>query len=78
MDERTEAADTLYRLNLKLLRRIEKITDEAPDGAVTEAQYKAGTRSGVYKLTDLVTSYNNVTGRSSEDHGTLTIIDLDK
>ncbi len=78
MDERKEAADTLDRLKLKLLRRIEKITDEAPDGAVTEAQYKAGTRAGVYKLTDLVTSYNNVTGRSSEGHGTMTIIDLDK
>lgn len=78
MDERTEAADTLYRLKLKLLRRIEKITDEAPEGAVTEAQYKAGGEVGVYKLTDLVTSYNNVTGRSSEGHGTMTIIDLDK
>lgn len=62
--EYTEAWETLNRIKGKLLRTIERITDEAPEGAVTEAQYKAGTEMATYKLIDLVASYNNVTGKS--------------
>ena len=53
--------DLALRIRGKLLRRLEHVTDHAPEGLVTEVQYK---RDGMsYKLTDLVASYKNVVGK---------------
>lgn len=53
------------RIRDKLLRRLEHIADHAPEGLVTEVQYK---RDGMaYKLTDLVASYKNVVGKTQSE-----------
>ena len=53
--------DLALRIRGKLLRRLEHVTDHAPEGLITEVQDKKSGR--VYKLADLVASYTNVAGR---------------
>lgn len=57
--------ELVVRIRDKLLHRLEHIADNAPEGLVTEVQYK---RDGqVYKLTDLVASYKNVVGKTQTE-----------
>lgn len=62
-----DLGEMALRIRTKLLKRLEHIVDHAPEGLVTEVQYKAAGMT--YKLTDLVASYKNVAGKSapSED-----------
>ena len=63
MNDQNEITDVdlALRIRGKLLRRLEHVTDHAPEGLVTEVQDKKSGR--VYKLADLVASYKNVAGR---------------
>lgn len=54
-------AELADRIQAKLLRKLERITDRAPEGLVTEVQYK--NIGMVYKLSDLTASFKNVAGR---------------
>ena len=53
------------RIRSKLLHRLEHIADNAPEGLVTEVQYKKDGK--VYKLVDLVASYKNVVGKTQTE-----------
>ena len=67
MNDQNEISDgeLAVRIRGKLLRRLEHVADHAPEGLVTEVQYK---RDGMaYKLTDLVASYKNVVGKMTMD-----------
>lgn len=66
-DQTNPDAELALRIRRKLLNRLEHIADHAPDGLVTEIQYK---RDGTaYKLVDLVASYKNVAGKIADgDH----------
>ena len=52
------------RLRKKLLRRLEKVADAIPDGAVTEvkAPAQADGATPLFKLRDLTAAYKDLTG----------------
>ena len=50
------------RLYLKLLRRLERVTDAIPDGAVTEFKTQDDEAAKLFKLRDLTAAYKDIAG----------------
>ena len=50
------------RLRRKLLKRIERVADEIPDGAVTEIKSQDDGRVLLFKLRDLTAAYKDMAG----------------
>ena len=73
-------ADIALRLRRKLLRRLERMADEIPDGAVTEYKTQDDSAVKLFKLRDLTAAYKEIAGdlapEAGEQDGVKVVVDV--
>lgn len=64
-----EREDLAARLRQKLLRRMEKMVDEFPEGAVTETKSQQDDVTRMFKLRDLTAAFKDLAGGAAPASG---------
>ncbi len=61
--------DLASRVRRKLMKRLEKMVDELPEGAVTETKSQQDEETRFFKLRDLTAAYKDLAGGTAQAAG---------